>query len=129
MTSKNSYGIVLRVRRSQGARPTLAQRTAAMLSIGALLASTFAAGISAQSMKSSSGQKAVQLSEDQVGDIALEDLEEERNEQGNAHHGGYNKQRPADEILAHLLRLRAFRPPPYAVLSRYISTAVSTPKP
>ena len=65
MTSKNCYGIVFRVRRSQGARPTLAQRTAAMLSIGVLLASSFAAGISAQSMKSASGQKAAQLSEDQ----------------------------------------------------------------
>ena len=44
---------------------TLAQRGAAVLSIVALLASTFAAGISAQSMKAPASKSAVKLSEDQ----------------------------------------------------------------
>src|SRR6266436_1926278 len=47
------------------ARARLVQRGAAILSIVALLASTFAAGISAQSMKASASKSAAKLSEDQ----------------------------------------------------------------
>src|SRR6266849_5967299 len=44
---------------------TLAQRGAAILSIVALLASTFAAGISAQTMKAPASKSVAKLSEDQ----------------------------------------------------------------
>src|SRR5712692_7305327 len=44
---------------------SMAQRSAAILSVVALLASTFAAGISAQSMKAPASKSAAKLSEDQ----------------------------------------------------------------
>jgi len=68
MKSKNTYGIALRPKCGQHAgasSSSIARRGAALLSITTLLISTFAAGISAQNMKSVAGQKAARLTEDQ----------------------------------------------------------------
>src|SRR5207245_1460560 len=46
-------------------KSSITRQAAAMLSIAALLAGTFAAGVGAQSMKPETGQKAAKLSEDQ----------------------------------------------------------------
>src|SRR6266852_5997750 len=68
MKSKNTYGFALRLKCRQHAgasRSLIARRGAALISITTLLISTFAAGISAQNMKSVAGQKAARLSDDQ----------------------------------------------------------------
>src|SRR5437899_8930173 len=49
----------------QSRTSSFTRRVAASVCLAALLASTFAAGISAQSMKATAGQKAAKLSEDQ----------------------------------------------------------------